>query len=118
VELDGALVGQPQQRAPVVAQHLRDLAVRTLRPHGDRPHPVRRALGHVALHERRLPGAHPLDRQRPAGQQRHHPVGHRVQVVDEVALGHVEVVTQRLVEAGQPDAVAFLFARHRRPQIS
>ena len=34
VELDGALVGQPQQRAPVVAQHLGDLAVRTLRPHG------------------------------------------------------------------------------------
>jgi hypothetical protein len=29
-------------------------------------------------------------------------------VVDQVALGHVEPVTQWRVQAGQPDAVAFL----------
>ena len=85
---------------------------------GDGAHPVRRALRHVALHERRLTGAHPLDRQRPAGEQRHEPVGDGVQVVDELALGHPEVVAQGLVEAGQPDAVPLLLATMRRPQIS
>jgi hypothetical protein len=114
VELDGALVGQPQERAPVVAEHLGDLAVRPLRPDGHGAHPVRRALGHVALHERRLSGADPLDRQRTPGQQRHQPVGDGVEVVDEVALGHGEVVTEGLVETGQPYAVPFLLhATHR-----
>ena len=82
---------------------------------GDGAHPVRGALGHVALHERRLPGPHPLHRQRPAGEQRDDPVGDRVEVVDEVALGDLEPVTQRRVQAGQPDAVALLLGHRGSP---
>ena len=108
VVLDRPLVGQPQQGAPVVAEHLPDLAVRALRPHRRGAHPVGRPLGHVALHEGLLARAHPLHRQRAAGQQRDQPVGHGVDVVDEVALGDLQAVAQRLVEAGQPDAVPLL----------
>jgi hypothetical protein len=108
VELHGPLVGQPQEGAPVVAEHLVHLPVRGLRPHPDGVHPVGRALHHVLLHERRRAGTYPRDRQGPSGQLGHEAEGVGVQVVDEVALGDAEAVAQRLVEAGQPDAVPLL----------
>ena len=103
VVLDRPLVGQPEQGPPVVAEHLVHLSVGRLRPHRHGADPVGGALHHVLLHERGRTGPHALDRQRPPGEQGHDPVGEGVRVVDEIALGHLEAVAQRLVEAGQPD---------------
>ena len=110
VVLDRPLVGEPQQRAPVVAQRVGDLALATPRPTRDGAHdPVRRVLRHVLLHER-LPGRGRTritdsGRSRSSGRIRSRD---RVEVVDEVALGRVGAVEQRLVEVGELDAVAGL----------
>ena len=69
-------------------------------------HPLGRVLRDVLLHERLLAAVHPDHRQRPVLEHRDDPVAHRVEVVDEVALGRVGAVEQRLVEVGQRHAVA------------
>src|SRR5579859_6787857 len=115
VVLDRALVGEPHQRAPVVAERVPDLPLGRHGPHGHGADPRRRVVRHVLLHERRLPAAHPDHRQRPVGQPRHDKRGHRVQVVDQVALGRARPVEQRLVEVGQRDPVPFRRAhKHQR----
>ncbi len=120
VVLDGPLVGEPQQRAPVVAERVVHLALGRLRPDGGRPHPVRGVLRHVLLHERGLAGAHADHRERPVPQPGQDPVPHRVEVVDQVALGRLGAVEQRLVEVGQrdtgPGAVLPALA-HRSPSL-
>jgi len=45
-------------------------------------------------------------RQRPVRQPGDDPVADRVEVVDEIALGRLGAVEQRLVEVGESDAVA------------
>ena len=65
VVLDRPLVGEPQQRAPVVAQRVRHLALRGLRPELHGAHPVRRVLRHVLLHERLLAAMDADHRERP-----------------------------------------------------
>ena len=55
-----------------------------------------------------LPGPHAHHRQRPLLELGDDPVGHRVEVVDEVALRRVGAVECRAVEAGELDAVAGL----------
>ena len=45
VVLDGALVGEPQQRAPVVAQRIGHVPLRRLGPERDRRHPLRVYFG-------------------------------------------------------------------------
>ena len=72
----------------------------------------RRVLRDVLLHERLLPAMHADHRQRPVLEHRDDAVAHRVEVVDEVALGRVGAVEQRVVEAAQRDALA-LFLRTR-----
>ena len=87
VVLDRPLVAEPQQRTPVVAQRIGDLAPGRLGPQRHRRHPVRRVLGHVLLHERGLAAQHPDHRQWPVPQRRDDRVSHGVQIVHQVALG-------------------------------
>ena len=65
VILDRALVGEPQQRPPVVAQRVRHVPLRRLRPPLHGADPVRRVLRHVLLHERFLAAMDADHRQRP-----------------------------------------------------
>ena len=74
VVLHGALVGEPQQGAAVVAERVGHLAPGGLRPQRHGPHPRRGVLGHVLLHERRLAAQHPDHRQRPVPQLGDDPV--------------------------------------------
>ena len=111
VVLDGPLVGEPQQRAPVVAQGVGDRALGRLGPQWQALHPLRRVRREVLLHERRLAAGHPDHRQRPVAQHREDPLVHGVEVVDELALGGASALEQRLVEVGQLDAVTL---GHRR----
>ena len=103
VVLDRALVGEPQQRAAVVAQRVVHLALRGLGPDRDGRAPSPGVyFGHVLLHERG-PGRGST-RITDSGRSRSPAmigVAHRVQVVDEVALGRAGAVEQRLVEVGQ-----------------
>ena len=77
-----------------------------------RRHPLRRVLRDVLLHERLLPAVHADHRQRPVAQLGQDAVGHRVEVVDEVALGRAGPVEQRLIEVRERDAVPFLAGGH------
>ena len=88
VVLDRALVREPEQRAPVVAQRVRDVALRRLGP-ARRPSCTQSGVyfGHVLLHERLLAAVHADHRQRPVLEHGDDAVAHRVEVVDEVALG-------------------------------
>ncbi len=108
VVFDGALVGEPQQRPPVVAQRVVHLALGGLGPHRHGAHPVRRVFRHVLLHEGGLAAQHPQHGQGTADEAGQNPVGHRVQVVDQVALRGAGVGAQWLVEVGQVDPVALL----------
>ena len=101
VVLDGALVGEPQQGAAVVAQRVVHLPLGRLGPYRDGLHPVRGVLRHVLLHERRLPAQDSKHGERPPGQPGQHPVGDCVQVVHQVALGGARVRAERLVEVGE-----------------
>ena len=101
VVLDGALVGEPQQRAAVVAQRVGHVPLRRLGPQLHRAHPRRRVLRDVLLHEGFLAAVDPDHRQRPVFEHGKDPVAHRVQVVHQVPLGRVGAVEQRLVEVGQ-----------------
>src|SRR5262249_31978116 len=74
VVLHGTLIGEPQQRAAVVAQRVRDLALRSLCPQLDGPHPGWCVTRDVLLHERRLAAQHPDNRERPVPQRRDDPV--------------------------------------------
>ena len=76
VVLDGALVGEPQQRATVVAQRVGHLALRRLGPQLHRAHPRRRVLRDVLLHERFLAAVDPDHRQRPVLELGKDPVAH------------------------------------------
>ena len=91
-----------------------DVALRCLRPQRHRLDPVRRVLGQVLLHERRLAAGHPDHRQRPVAQHRDDPVVHRVEVVDERPLGHAGPLEQRLVEVRQLDVMTAHAASVRR----
>ena len=108
VVLDGPLVGEPHQRAPVVDQRIGDHPAGRVGPHLGGLDPLRRVLGQVLLHERFLAGPDPHHRQRPVPQHRDDPVPHRVQVVDQVLLGRVCPVEQRLIQMGQRDAIPFV----------
>ena len=112
VILHRPLVREPQQRAAVVAQRVGHLTSRCLRPQRHRPHPRRRVLGHVLLHERRLAAEHPDDRQRPVPQDCDDLVSHRVQVVHQIPLGRLRAVEQGLVQVGQRYPVPHLAAAH------
>ena len=101
VVLDGPLVREPDQRAAVVAERVRDLALRRLGPDARRLHPVRRVLRHVLLHERLLAAMDPDHRERSVLEHRDDPVAHAVEIVDEIALGRVRAVEQRLIEVRQ-----------------
>ena len=108
VVLDRALVGEPQQRPAVVAQGVGDVALGGVRPDGGPRDPLRGVAGQVLLHERRLARPHAHDRERPLLQLRQDPVGHRVEVVDDLALGDAGAVEGGGVEAAQRDALARL----------
>ena len=108
VVLDGALVGEPQQRAAVVAERVGHLPLGRLRPEPHRAHPLGRVLRHVLLHEGLLAPVDPDHRQRPVGEHGEDPVADAVEVVDQVPLGGSGAVEERLVEVGQRHAVARL----------
>jgi hypothetical protein len=108
VVLDGPLVGEPQQRAAVVADGVGHVALGGLGPEAHRADPVGRVLGDVLLHERLLPAVHPDHRQRPVLQDGHDAIAHLVEVVDQIALRRVGPVEQRLVEVGELDPLALL----------
>ncbi len=112
VVLHRALVGEPEQCPAVVAQRVGHLALGGLRPHRHGLDPVRRVLRHVLLHERLLAAQHPHHRQRPVAQAGDDPVPHGVQVLDEIPLGRVGPVEQRLVEIGQRHSGSLVVA-HR-----
>lgn len=112
VVFHGALIGEPQQRTAVVAQRVRHLAPGRLRPQPYPRHPRRGVFRQVLLHERGLAAQHPHDRQRPIRQVRHEPLPDGVQVVDQVALGRLRPLEQRLVEVGERNPVADLTAAH------
>jgi hypothetical protein len=101
--LDGALVGEPQQRGPVVAQRVGHLALRGLRPDLGRAHPGRRVLRDVLLHERLLTAQRPDHRQRPVAQLAEQLLADRLEVADQIAFRRLRTIKQRLVEVGQPD---------------
>jgi hypothetical protein len=111
VVFHGALVGEPQQGAAVVAEGVRHLAVGRLGPDLGAGYPVGRVLRQVLLHEPVLAAQHPHHRQRPVPQHRQDPVADRVQIVDEVPLGGAGSGKQLGVQVGQGYAVP-LFARH------
>ena len=69
-------------------------------------HPLGRVLRDVLLHERFLAAVDADHRQRPVLEHGDDAVAHGVEVVDQVALGRVGPVEQRLVEVGQRHAVA------------
>ena len=104
VVLHGALVGEPDQRAAVVAQRVRHVPLRRLGPELHRGHPRRRVLRDVLLHEGVPATVDADDRQRPVLQRGDDPLAHAVEVVDEVPLGGAGTVEQRLVEVGQGHA--------------
>ena len=101
VVLHRALVGEPQQRAAVVAQRVRHFPLRGLRPELHRTNPVGGVLRDVLLHERLLTAVDPDHRQRPVLQLGDDPVANTVEVVEQVPLGRVRAFEQRLVEIGQ-----------------
>ena len=115
VVLDRPLVGEPQERAPVVAQRVRHVALRRLGPHRDGADPLRRVLGDVLLHERLLAAVDADHRERAVLQRGEDAIAHRVEVVDEVALGRVGTVEQRLVEVGERDTVTGLVGLGAHP---
>ena len=103
VVLDGPLVGEPQQRAPVVAERVGHLALGRLGPHRRwRPSPGV-YFGTFFCMNGCCPGrpGSPTAGGRAA---RHDPVRDRVEVVDQVALGRAGAVEQGLVEIGQRHA--------------
>jgi hypothetical protein len=104
VVLDRPLVGEPQQRLPVVADRIADHSFAVLRRDLERRDRRRGVGGQVLLHEGRLPAQHPDNAQCSLGEHRHESVRDGVQVVDQVTLGGSGVGEQRLVEVGQPDA--------------
>jgi hypothetical protein len=108
------LVGQPEKRAPVVAQWVAHLAPGGFGPHGDAADPRRGIVRQVLLHERPLPGPDPDDRQRPSAQFRHDEPGHGLQVIHQVPLGRARPVEQRLIEMGQRNAISFRRAHASR----
>ena len=110
VVLDGALVREPQQRAPVVAQRVGHLTLRCLGPDGDGSHPRRRVLRDVLLHERLLAAVDADHRQGPVGQDRDDPIRNAVEVLHEITLGRARAVEQWLVEVGERHAGARLAA--------
>ena len=110
VELDGPLVPEPDQRAAVVAQRVRDVALRRLGPDAHRAHPRRRVLRHVLLHERLLTAVDPDHRERTILEHRDDPVADAVEIVDEIPLGRARPVEQRLIEVRQRHALARLLA--------
>ena len=112
VVLDGALVGEPDQSAPIVGQRVLDVPLGPVGPDGDRLHPFGRVLRQVLLHERFLPGPDPDHRERSVAKVRDHPIGHLIDVVHQVALGRIGPVEQGLVEMGQLDAVAGFLGLH------
>ena len=65
VILDRALVREPQQGPPVVAERVGHLALRSICPQRNRLHPVRRVLRDILLHERFLSSMHTDHRQGP-----------------------------------------------------
>ena len=95
VVLDRPLVGEPQQRAAVVAERVGHVALGGLRPEPHGLHPVGRVLRDVLLHERLLAPVHPDHRQRPVLELGEDPVAHAVEVVDQVALGGLGPVEER-----------------------
>ena len=117
VVLDGALVREPQQRAPVVAQRVGHLTLRRLRPDGDGSHPRRRVLGDVLLHERLLAAVHADHRKGPVGEDRDDPIRNTVEVLHEITLGRARAVEQWLVEVGERHAVARLAASVVAPVV-
>ena len=113
VVLDRTLVGEPQQRATIVAERVGHVTLRRLGPQRHRTHPRWGVPGNVLLHERCLTADHPDHRQRAAVQHRDDPVTDRVQVVHQIPLGCLGPVEQRLVEVGQGHPVPHLIAAHR-----
>ncbi len=107
VILDRPLVGEPQQRAAVVAQGVRHLALGRLRPELHGAHPCRRVLRDVLLHERLLAPVYPDDRQRPILQLGQDQLAHAVQILHQVSFRRPGALEQRLVEVGELDGVAF-----------
>ena len=107
VVLDRSLVGEPQQRAPVVAERISDVPVRALGPDGDRTDEVRGVLRHVLLHERRLSWPHPDDRQRPVSKPRDDHVADGVQVVDQIPFTGISPAEQLGVKIGEGDTCPF-----------
>ena len=105
VELHRALVGKPEQGAPVVAQRVRHLALGCVRPHRHRAHPRRRVLGEILLHEGLLPADGADHRERPVAQVGDEPVTHGVEVGDEVALAGAGLGEERRVEVGEGERV-------------
>ncbi|WAX56697.1 hypothetical protein M6B22_19525 [Jatrophihabitans cynanchi] len=112
MEFDGTLIGEPQQGPAVVAQRVGDLPLRGRGPHRCGGDPVRRVLRHVLLHERLLTAQRADDRQRPVAEGLDDLRVKRVEVVDEVALGGLGTVEQRLVQVGERDAVAGFTRSH------
>ena len=75
-----------EQRSPVVAQRIRHVPVRRLRPHAHRPHPWRRVLRHVLVHEGFLAPMDADDRQRPVLEHWQDPIPDAVEVRQRNAL--------------------------------
>ena len=118
VVLDRTLIGQPEQRAPVLADRIGDRSLRRLGPERHPRDPVGGVARQVLLHERRLPGPDPHHRQHPSRQAGEQPVRHGVEIVHQLALGHLRPVEQGLIEVGQLDpcaAFADLSATHATP---
>ena len=114
VVLDGALIGQPEQGPPIVAQRVVHLPFGGLRPYRNGLDPLRRVLRHVLLHEGRLPAQNPQHGEWPTRQPWQHPVCDSVQVVHQVALAGTGVRAQRLVQVGQFHSGAVVFGAHTR----
>jgi hypothetical protein len=116
VVLDCTLIGEPQQRGPVVAQRIGHLALRAVRPDLHRPHPGRRVLRDVLLHEGLLTPQRPDHRQRPVPQLAEKLLADRLEVVDQVPLrrlGHRQTGARRGWSAGLRRSSHPMSQRHR-----
>ena len=105
------LVREPQQRAPVVAERVRDLALGRLRPDRNRPNQSGVYFGTFFCMNGAVP-ADPDDGQRSLLQPGQDRIADGVEVIDEVALGRARPVEQRLVQMSERYAVAILAAAH------